>query len=366
MRILLLFSLCFPLFCTRLLAEWYEADYGSQSVIGLISSTEKEFQDIEYATCRENKRRLMPTLHITDEINSIALHSCSWQEFDAGEEESYSLWQMTQMAAAGLVEQISLAREYLFYVRSRLCLSEQMKEPIDWLAHEIFGNGFLQFCGYYHEEACTNCSAFGYEVSDRVRVTFINGMLNLQSDLETSIRTISDTHGGVKIHYVFRPTEGWTHDLFACFASKAGMVSIQAQLLADTWHALIEEMGGVEGQGRIIHYAHSIGATDTYVAKELLSIEEQAMIRVVTLGSPSLMMDDRGFGNVKHYVSKRDGVSMVVDPIGYLSGLLLEDVNISLIGTYWGIPFIDHTLFTESYFSIIEKLGGDFVKEFAQ
>jgi hypothetical protein len=55
---------------------------------------------------------------------------------------------------------------------------------------------------------------------------------------------------------------------------------------------------------------------------------------------------------------------MVIDPIGYLSGIISEEVNVMLIGSYWGIPFIDHTLFTGTYFSIIETLGKEFVSEF--
>jgi hypothetical protein len=276
-----------------------------------------------------------------------------------------TFWESTEVARAAVMNQLKSAAHFLNDTRHKLSLMEQMKSPIDRIVHQLFSTGFLQFCGYYQEQASSGCTTFGTEIGDKVRVTFINGLLNIHSDMQTSIKTLSDTHGGVKIHYVFRPTEGWTKDLLASTLSKLGLVSIQAQLLAEKWRALIREMGGIHGNGRIVHYAHSIGATDTYIAKELLAAQEQRMIHVVTLGSPSLIMDDAGFATVQHYVSKRDGVSMIVDPIGYLSGLLSANANISLIGSYWGIPFIDHTLFTETYYSIIETLGKEFIMQYS-
>jgi hypothetical protein len=69
---------------------------------------------------------------------------------------------------------------------------------------------------------------------------------------------------------------------------------------------------------------------------------------------------DSGFASATNYVSRRDGVCLL-DPIGYAMGHFYEKSKIELIGSSWGIPLIDHTLYTESYGGIIEELGIQFI-----
>ena len=239
--------------------------------------------------------------------------------------------------------------------------TEHMKNEWDKTAHETFSRGFLHFSGYYNHSVDSGRTPFGEEINEKVRITLINGILNARSDLEESMKMISNTHGNTVIHYVFRPSEGWSKDLFNSLLSKMGYTSSYAQLLASTWREMIKEMGGVEGGGYILHYAHSIGAADTYVAKNLLSPEEQEMIHVVTLGSPSLIPPDAGFGHSVNYVSIRDGVCLL-DPIGYIDGWVNPESNVEFLGSFWGIPLIDHTLFTDSYSGIIKDLGRSFTE----
>jgi hypothetical protein len=227
-------------------------------------------------------------------------------------------------------------------------------------AEQIFHKNYLQFSGYYLHEIESGCTPYGEELHDKIRVTLINGMLNIRSDMDYLLKMFSDSHGNIPIHYVFRPTEGWTKDLMTSFLSKMGFVSHYAKLLAQTWKNLIEDMGGVGQGGIIIHYAHSIGATDTFVAKDLLTLEEQQMIHVITLGSPTVISHDSGFGSAINYASRRDGVCFL-DPIGYFIGYFFENSKIVFIGSHWGIPLIDHTLYTESYRALIEELGAQFV-----
>jgi hypothetical protein len=231
----------------------------------------------------------------------------------------------------------------------------------DYTLHGLIDDGFLRFSGYYQDNfdsGCINCNA---ELHDKVRITLINGILNIREDLEDFAKLLSETHGNHTVHYVFRPSEGWTKDLLSCLQSKLGFVSPQALLLAQKWKDLIQEMGGVDGGGIIIHYAHSIGATDTYNAKDLLLPEEQKMIHVITIGSPSLIPENAGFGSAVHYVSRRDGVCLL-DPIGYFQGQFSENSNVHFLGTYAGIPLIDHTIYQETYNTILRELGERFLE----
>ena len=130
----------------------------------------------------------------------------------------------------------------------------------------------------------------------------INGMLNTHFINQKNLEMISNSHGGCNVHYVYYATGGWTNDILKCGMSKAGIITPEAMQLAQMWCNLIEEMGGVDGGGKIIHYAHSIGGADTLIAKSLLTPEEQAMIDVITIGSATLI-PNHGFNSVINYVS---------------------------------------------------------------
>lgn len=209
------------------------------------------------------------------------------------------------------------------------------------------------------------------EINDQVRVTFMNGMLNTSEDVFETLEAISRSHGGVKVHYVFRPTSGWTSDVAQAAVIKTGFAlaefrSKYANLLAQMWRALIQEMGGVEGGGTIVHYAHSLGGTETDRARELLSPAEQKMIRVVTFGSSTLVRNE-GFQSVVNIVSISDGVSsFVLEPCGYIRNFFDPDSNVRLYGTFrsWPCWPSDHLFNGSTYAPTLRRLGEQFVAEF--
>jgi RHS repeat-associated protein len=244
-------------------------------------------------------------------------------------------------------------------IREKFSLSKHLQADIDTLGIKFLGKYYLQFAGYFVDKEEVGVYGNG-EVNDKVRVTLINGIMNARYDAIAALEHISNAHGGINVHYIFRPTDGWTWDLIKSIAVKAGFISSHAKKLAQKWKDLIQEMGGVDGGGLIIHYAHSLGAKDTYAATALLTPEELQMIRVITLGSPSLLKDNK-FESVTNYVSVRDGVSYF-DPIGYIKALLGKQENVNFIGSWLGIPFIDHYVGSPTYKALIEKLGTQFTE----
>lgn len=248
---------------------------------------------------------------------------------------------------------------------SRLHASKSLSFSEKWnnFMHGLFGRDFLQFAGYYQGTTSSGTFKAGQEMHDKVRVSLINGILNVSADIEAILTKISTTHGDVSVHYVFRPTEGWIRDTWNCTFIKFGYVSEPARLLAQLWKELIRDMGGPDGGGTIVHYAHSIGATDTYAAKDLLSAEELRMIHVVTLGSPSLIPDTAGFGNVANYASRRDGVCLF-DPVGYIKGITDNDSNVYFCGPFLGMP--EHAVSASSYSDVIDRLGENFVEKYRE
>lgn len=247
-----------------------------------------------------------------------------------------------------------------------LSYGNYVKNEWDSALHQFFGPHFLKLAGYYQHDA--ECGSFGSkdEVGDKVRITIINGILNNRNDLLLNLSQLSSTHGNAKIHFIFRPTKGWMTDLVECTKVKFGYTSLQAYLLAKKWKELIQEMGGTEAGGKIIHYAHSIGGSDTYAARKLLRPQEQKMIHVITIGSPT-MIPNEGFASVVNYVSKRDGVCLF-DPVSYFNKLIYpnsdSNTNIVFLGTFLGMPFVEHMLTTQSYSDILNALGEQFQREY--
>lgn len=228
---------------------------------------------------------------------------------------------------------------------------------LDDLLINIFGERFLKFAGYYPwSNPTSGILNEGQDLHPKVRITFINGILNLLHDFEYNVKYLGAAHGDATIHYVFRPTQGWTKDLCSCLTIKLGVLSQGAKLLAKKWKELIAEMGGVMEGGKIIHYAHSIGASDTFMAKDLLTQEERAMIHVITIGAPTLILPNSGFASVSNYVSKRDGICLL-DPVRYFHGIYSDDSNVFFLGSFWGLPLVEHMLIQDTYRELIAELG---------
>lgn len=246
------------------------------------------------------------------------------------------------------------------YIRDQ-CSFSKIQSHLDQIGEQLFGKTFLAMMGCYNPEALEK-GIYGSGEVGNIRITAINGILNLREHCAGGVALLSDAHGGVNVHYIFYPSEGWTKDLFNVVLSKLGYVTPHAKLLAATWKDLIQEMGGTSGNGLIIHYAHSIGGTNTEIAKSLLTPEEQKMIRVITIGSATVVAKG-GFESVTNYISHRDGVIMA-DFFGYFKALIQNDSHVICIGSPWGIPLIDHLLTMETYRRLIEVLGQQFCETY--
>lgn len=252
--------------------------------------------------------------------------------------QSWSLWDFFWNAITTLQDNLSF--------------HSYAKEDINNAAEELFGESFLLFAGYDPDPGQTGVFGKG-ERNDKVRISAINGILNWHTHCLDSMELLSRTHGDTNIHYVYYPTYGWTWDIVKGIVLKCGYVSPEASQLAHTWKKLIDEMGGTKNGGLIIHYAHSMGAINTLLAKKFMTPEELRMIRVITIASP-VMLPNEDFESVTNYVSKKDGVPLL-DPIGHY----FYD-NIVYVESMSSIPLIDHFLSTETYQRLVAYLGKQF------
>lgn len=224
---------------------------------------------------------------------------------------------------------------------------------------QLVGSGVLLMSGYEPESSSVGVVGKG-EVSNAVRVTFLNGILTPAQGMVAQSRMISETHGNTNVHYIHRATEGWTFDVLRSTLTKGfGYRSPQAYLLAETWKRLLREMEEHGEKGLIIHYAHSIGTSDSIQARSMLSAEDAQRIRVQALG-PATIVDDEHFESATNYISARDGVCLL-DPVGIIQAILNEKDNVVFIGSPLdGAPLIDHLFTSETYREVWRKLGEEF------
>ena len=217
---------------------------------------------------------------------------------------------------------------------------------------------YMKFAGFHSHESETGIYGDGFE-HKKYRITFVNGILTTMDDLRVNMQLISEAHDGCNIHYCYVGTRGWTNDLVRSSFCKMGVTTPEAKELARIWRELIQDMGGPDNGGIIFHYAHSLGGTETHLAKFLLNPEELKMIRVITFGSPTLIPNE-GFHSVTNLISCRDVIS-ALDPIGFVSALVFE-TNSFFVGSHWdGYPIVDHPFY--SYWTYLQAHFWEEVEE---
>jgi hypothetical protein len=201
------------------------------------------------------------------------------------------------------------------------------------------------------------------ELGNHVRITYLNGMRNTPEEVLEYLENLSKMHGNANVHYVFRESDGWFKDILkASLVVKGYYVTEHAAQLVDVWKEMIEEMGGVDGGGTIIHYAHSLGAADTYVAGGLLSEEERKMIKVYTFGSPQIIPSGY-FGETVNYISRWDGVCLL-GPYNYIKALFFEEEHVVHLKSWENMFLQDHLISYPTYNRVMMKLSGGIVTHF--
>ncbi len=259
---------------------------------------------------------------------------------------------------------VSFTSKILNGLKSEAEYIKKIRPSMTAVFEKYFGVGFLTLSGFYSHPMETGQYGQG-EINDKTRITFINGILNVRSSFRQSLELMSHAHGGTNIHYIFRPTDGWCWDMLQSILIKFGYISPYARELAATWKNLIQEMGGVEGGGTIIHYCHSLGGADTLNAARLLSPEERQMIHVISLGSAAPIHNNIGFYTTTNYVSIRDAIPYS-DPVGYIKAIFCPHYNTVFVGSFLdGLPLIDHKLNSPTYTLVLTNLGFKFLEMYS-
>lgn len=229
------------------------------------------------------------------------------------------------------------------------------------MAFRLVNESWMKMIGYNPDASHVGCVGDIRKNQPKVRITHINGILNGSKDQVDNAGLVSLLHGNYPVYYVYAATTGFTGDLVRCAFAKGGIVSRQAKLLVALWKKLFQDMGGAESGGIIIHYAHSLGGTDTASALSILTPNERALIRVVTFGSATLIQEGLCH-KIDNYVSLKDGVPFS-DPKSYIQGIMGIQTNIHFLAST-SLPLIDHLFSNETYRNVLDDLGAKFQEEY--
>lgn len=263
------------------------------------------------------------------------------------------------------------SKKTMSVLKSELYLPEEMVSVFEAAGNHCLGERTMILLGCKIENP--HIGSYGHKIhNEKVRITFVNGVLTTNDTLMDSLELISKTHDGEKVRYLFRPTEGWSWDMDRAMLLKFGFTfgirSKYSYMLAEMWKSVINEMGGIHGGGTIIHYAHSLGGTETDRARDLLTPEEQKMIRVITIGSATLVRNE-GFQSVINHATVNDGVTTIFDPMGIIRNIYDPNSNVAwhderfiLLGRW---PW-HHILCGSTYSPLVHEYGDRFLAEFAR
>ena len=247
------------------------------------------------------------------------------------------------------------------------------KSVLDWvgefrssfedLIFSVIGRGQLKLAGYNPDHSDLGVAP-GKAEPAKARITAINGILNGTEEITRSAAFISSTHGDVPVHYVYAATEGFTGDILRGVFSKAGFLTRPARMLVELWRSLLQEMGGAGGGGAIVHYAHSLGATDTLNALMAMTEAERRCIFVRTIGAPTFIPSDL-CARVDHYISIKDGVPLI-DVYRYFQSMWRSNPNVHFLPSDATMFFADHVIDCKTYRILLESLGQKFQEEYCR
>ncbi len=232
---------------------------------------------------------------------------------------------------------------------------------------DLLGGEYLRAFGHFllneaaPEKLPSHTGSVGQINYEKVRFTLVNGILTFADDCKDYASLVSHFLGGAIVNYMYNSSEGAIVDLCHSIFSKFGYKDGDARTLSAKWRVDIDAMGGVNGGGTINHVAFSEGGLITKNALELLTPEERQMIVVYTFGSASLFSSSLA-RDVTHFVSVRDVVPMT-DTFNYIKAvyctLTSRPTNVVFVGTWKGIPLIDHGFTNDSYFKPMKNFGNN-------
>jgi RHS repeat-associated protein len=185
---------------------------------------------------------------------------------------------------------------------------------------------------------------------------WINGVnTNLKCTIQCA-EIISTACGGEKVYFAYNSTKGFMADIWEHIAGKLFFQTSALFVALNTLEQAIQEVGGVNGGGRVTVFAHSQGGAILARAIEHLSIKKQQMLEIYTFGTAALFSKGN-VAEIHHFISERDYIPFFADPMRYLLACVWGSSTIHFIPSDDGNTFDNHAILGPLYQNEILKIG---------
>jgi len=203
-----------------------------------------------------------------------------------------------------------------------------------------------------YEWSCRHHSSFDDlglpELADNLRIVLNGGIWTSKSEMKRRAEIESEKRGGVNVHYYYNSTHGLVYDLMESACQLVGIPTATQESFNEYMRGMVEQVGGVNGGGRVELLSHSQGGIMTSNLKEKggLSPDQCKKIHVATFGSAKFVNND-DFGSAVNYVSKRDSIPLV-NHFNYLSARIKPRSDVIFLNSS-EIPLTDHAWENKAY-----------------
>ena len=200
---------------------------------------------------------------------------------------------------------------------------------------------------------------YGIELDPKLAIGYVPGIKNDEHSTLAAANYISEVHGNSTVHYTVNATHGGISDVCEVQAQKMGIPTNSVNQFVKMVKQMFESVGS---DGRLILYGFSQGGQIIDCAKNYFSQADCDRISVRTLGSAKQIVSE-DFGNVRNYVSSRDCIPFIADPLGYVRGCLSMGVETTFLKCN-ECPLTAHGFFSPTYQKVIEDDGRNFIKQY--
>lgn len=242
---------------------------------------------------------------------------------------------------------------------------------------EIF-NGFLEYIGDEYENMANIAKNYqrspfsenfnrgrvqtqeyrvGSIQDDKLKFTFINGILNDLTSAKASAKMFSDMAGGREVIGIHNPSFDFL-DIGECVLNLFGIQTPPSKLLADKWTEILKDP-----KIHILHGAHSQGMLHTRLAMRSLSPELRSRITVIGV-APAGFMNEAECCSATHFVSEADFVPSFDRGLQWL----LRNNRLAPVVTLPRHPeayFFDHVFNSPTYREPLEKETQFFINQYS-
>lgn len=199
------------------------------------------------------------------------------------------------------------------------------------------------------------------EISSKVRLTCVNGIMTDFSEYLEFVKKLSAAHGGVTVHATYIQKNGFVTDIADWFCQKVGIPTHSEQVLRENIQRQAADMGGADGGGEIWHHAHSKGAAVTEAVRPSLGSITNMMV-VATYGGAA-HASEKNYKSATNYVATMDWVSLAGPS---LAGLLGARNDVVFLPSSSWIPIVDHAWDGPVYRGAYKDVGQDFQNKYGR